>query len=114
MAEINARRIICPKNAHGVIGSCDYTSQQEAATSILLYIYASAKHSHAMNAEGQSSNKYANLQSKYVGNLVKIKNFKCHMDARDVSHHFVIPTLMLCQWNNARLKGIDRVHLLTN
>ncbi len=46
---------------------------QEDAAKALPHIYASAKHSHAMNAKGESSNKYANLQSKYVGNLAKIK-----------------------------------------
>jgi hypothetical protein len=46
---------------------------QEDATKALPHLYASAKHSHAMNAKGESSNKYANLQSKYVGNLAKIK-----------------------------------------
>jgi hypothetical protein len=46
---------------------------QEDATKALPHLYASAKHSHAMNAKGESSNKYANLQSKYVGNLAKNK-----------------------------------------
>ncbi len=60
VAEINARRrFICPKNVYGVIGYCDYTCHQEAVTKILPHIYASAKHYHAMNVEGQSSNKYA-------------------------------------------------------
>ncbi len=58
-AKINAPQVICPKIVHGVIGSCDSSCHQEAATTILLHIYASAKHSHAMNAEGPSSNKYA-------------------------------------------------------
>ena len=59
VAKINARLVICTQNVRGVIGSCDYICHQEAATKILLHIYASAKHSHAMTAEGQSSNKYA-------------------------------------------------------
>jgi hypothetical protein len=91
--EINARRVICPKNSRGVSGSCDYVCHQEDATKALPHIYASAKHSHAMNSKRESSNKYANLQSKYVGNLAKIKTFKCHMDARDISYSFVIPAL---------------------
>jgi hypothetical protein len=32
VAEINARRVIFPKNSHGVIGSCDYVCHQEDAT----------------------------------------------------------------------------------
>jgi hypothetical protein len=34
-AEINARRVICPKSARGAIGSRDYTRHQEAATKAL-------------------------------------------------------------------------------
>jgi hypothetical protein len=93
-AEINACRVICPKSARGVIGSRDYTRHQEAATKALSHIFASAKHFHAKNAEGESSNKYANLQSEYAGNLAKIKTFKRHMDAWDMSDPFVIPKLI--------------------
>jgi hypothetical protein len=60
-AKINARRVICPKSAQGVLCSCDYTCHQEAATKALPHIFASAKHFHAKNAEGESLNKYANL-----------------------------------------------------
>jgi hypothetical protein len=60
-AEINARQVIFPKSARGVLGSRDYTRHQEAATKALSHIFASAKHFHAKNAEGESSNKYANL-----------------------------------------------------
>jgi hypothetical protein len=108
-AEINARRVIFPKSVQGVLGSHDYTRHQEAATKALLHIFASAKHFHAKNAEGESSNKYANLQSEYAGNLAKkIKSFKWHMDAWDVSDPFVIPIslpLTFCQWKIAGQKG---------
>jgi hypothetical protein len=60
-AEINARQVIFPKSAQGVLGSHDYTRHQEAANKALLHVFASAKHFHAKNAEGESSNKYANL-----------------------------------------------------
>ena len=50
--EINARRrVICPKNVHGVVGSSDFTCHQEVATKILPYIYASAQRSHATNVK---------------------------------------------------------------
>ncbi len=118
MAEINARRVICPKSAHGVLGSHDYTRHQEAATKALLHAFASAKHFHAKNAEGESSNKYANLQSEYAGNLAKIKNFKHHIDAWDMSDPFVIPTLIdpdaisvKDYWAERKSTG---VHLLKN
>jgi hypothetical protein len=42
VAEINARRVICPKSAHGVLGSRDYTCHQEAATKALPHVFASA------------------------------------------------------------------------
>jgi hypothetical protein len=93
-AEINAHQVICPKSARGVLGSRDYTRHQEAATKALPHIFASAKHFHAKNVKGESSNKYAHLQSEYAGNLAKIKSFKRHMDAWDMSDPFVIPTLI--------------------
>jgi hypothetical protein len=117
-AEINARQVICPKNARGVLGSCDYSRHQEAATKALPHIFASAKHFHAKNSEGEASNKYANLQSEYAGNLAKIKNFKRHMDSWDMSDPFIIPELI----NPSALSVEDRwaerkttgVHLLKN
>ncbi len=118
VAEINARQVICPKSARRVLGSRDYTHHQEAATKALLHVFASAKHFHAKKAEGEPSNKYANLQSEYAGNLAKIKNFKRHMDAWDMSDPFVIPTLINPDaisvedcWVERKLTG---VHLLKN
>jgi hypothetical protein len=106
VAEINARWIICPKSAHGVLGSRDYTRHQEASTKALPHVFISAKHFHAKNAEGESSNKYANLQSKYASNLAKIKNFKRHMDACQIPLSFLCSlTLMLYQWKIAWQKG---------
>jgi len=89
--EINAHRVICPKHARGAHGSRDYAHHQEAANKAIPYPFASAKHFHARNAEGEASNKYANLQSKYAGNLAKIKTFKQCMDAWDMISPFVIP-----------------------
>ncbi len=118
VAEINAHRGICPKSVCGVLGSCDYAHYQEAATKALPHVFASAKHFCAKNAQEESSNKYANLQSKNAGNLAKIKNFKCHMDAWDMSDPFVIPTLINPDaisvedcWAERKSTG---VHLLKN
>jgi hypothetical protein len=117
-AEINDRQVIFPKSARGVLGSRDYTRHQEAATKDLPQIFASAKHFHAKNAEGESSNKYANLQSEYVDNLAKIKCFKRHVDTWDMSDPFVTPTLidpdaLLVKdcWAERKLTG---VHLWKN
>ena len=90
-SEINARRVICPKHAREAHGSRDYACHQEAATKAIPYPFALAKHFHAKNAEGEASNKYANLQSKYAGNLAKIKTLKRRMDAWDMISPFVIP-----------------------
>jgi hypothetical protein len=117
-AEIHARRVICPKTARGAPGSREYIRHQEAATKALPHIFASAKHFHAKNSEGEASNKYANLQSEYAGNLAKIKNFKRHMDEWDMSDPFVIPTLIDHfalsiddRWGERKTTG---VHLLKN
>ena len=42
------------------------------------------------NADGEASNKYANLQSEYAGNLAKIKTLKRCMDAWDMISPFVL------------------------
>jgi hypothetical protein len=117
-AEINARRVVCPKNARGILGSCDYSHHQEAATKALPHIFAIAKHFHAKNSEGEASNRYANLQSEYAGNLSKIKNVKRHMDSWDMSNPFVIPKLIDPNalsvedcWGERKTTG---VHLLKN
>lgn len=117
-AEIHARTVICPKTARGALGSRDYIRHQEAATKALPHTFASAKHFHAKNADGEASNRYANLQSEYAGNLAKIKNFKRHMDEWDMSDPFVIPKLVdhyaisvEDRWGDRKTTG---VHLLKN
>jgi hypothetical protein len=73
-----------------------------------------AKHFHAKNAEGEASNKYANLQSEYAGNLAKIKTLKQCMDAWDMISPFVIPDFVdpyalsveNC-WGNRKLTGVS-------
>ncbi len=91
--EINARRVIFPKTACGAHGSRNYSRHQEAATCALPH-YALAKYFHAKNAEGEASNKYAKLLSKYASKLAKIKNFKRHMDISDMSNPLVTPQLI--------------------
>ena len=93
-ADIDARRVICPKTARGAHGSRDYARNQAAATVALPCTFASAKHFHAKNEQGEASNKYANLQSEYAGNLAKIKTLKQHMDKWDMTGPFVIPELL--------------------
>jgi hypothetical protein len=112
--EINAHRVICPKHARGAHGSHDYARHQEAATKALPYPFASAKHFHAKNAEGEASNKYANLQSEYAENLAKIKTLKRRMDTWDMISPFVIPDFIdpyalsveNC-WGDRKLTGVN-------
>jgi hypothetical protein len=112
--EINARRVICPKHARGAHGSRDYARHQEAATKAIPYPFASAKHFHAKNAEGEASNKYANLQSEYAGDLAKIKTLKRRMDAWDMISPFVIPGFVdpyalsvEDRWGDRKLTGVN-------
>ena len=112
--EINARRVICPKHARGAHGSRDYARHQEAATNAIPYPFASAKYFHAKNAEGEASNKYANLQSEYAGNLAKIKTLKRRMDAWDMISPFVIPDFLdpyalsvEDRWDDRKLTGVN-------
>ena len=94
VAEINARwRVIGPKNVHGVIGSSDFTCHQEDATKILPHIYASAQRSHAMNVKGNlPTSMLPPVQMCWYS--CKDQEFQRNMEARDVSHPFVILTLM--------------------
>jgi hypothetical protein len=41
---ISVRKVICPKNARGVQGSCDYSQHHEAATAALPELFGAAKH----------------------------------------------------------------------
>jgi hypothetical protein len=112
--EINARRVICPKHARGAHGSREFARHQEDATKAIPHPFASAKHFHARNAEGEASNKNSNLQSEYAGNLAKIKTFKWRMDAWDMISPFVIPQFVDpfalsvedC-WGNRKLTGVN-------
>jgi len=113
--EINACRVICPKHARGAHGSRDYAHHQEAATKAIPYPFALARNFCAKNAEGETSNKYANLQSEYAGNLAKIKTLKRRMDTCwDMISPFVIPEFVDpyalsvedC-WGDRKLTGVN-------
>jgi hypothetical protein len=112
--EINTRRVICSKVARGAHGSRDYARHQEAATKAIPYHFASPKHFHAKNVEGEASNKYAHLQFEYAGNLAKIKTLKRCMDAWDMISPFVIPEFVDpfalsaedC-WGDRKLTGVN-------
>ncbi len=103
-----------PQACSGSHDSHDYARLQEAATKALPYPFALAKHFHAKYAEGEASNKYANLQSKYAGNFAKIKTLKWRMDAWDMISPFVIPEfidpfalLVEDRWGDRKLTGVN-------
>jgi hypothetical protein len=85
------------------------------ATKALSYPFALTKHFHAKNAEGEASNKYANLQSKYAENLAKIKTLKKRMDPWDMVSPFIIPDLVdpyyalsvEDHWGDRKLIGVN-------
>ncbi len=113
VVEINAHWVICPKHACGAHGSHDYACYQEAAAKALPHLFALARHFHPTNAEGEPSNKCANLQSKYTGNLAKIKTLKWQMDEWDIVGLFVISDLVDPYalpvkelWGNRKLTGV--------
>ncbi len=68
----------------------------------------------AKNADGEASNKNANLQSEYAGNLAKIKTLKRRMDAWDMISLFVIPDFIdpyalsvEDRWGDRKLTGVN-------
>jgi hypothetical protein len=88
---ISARKVICPKNKHGVQGLCDYSWHHEAAAAALPELFGTAKHYRTKNADGELSYKYKDIQSEYVGNLDKLKLFRKRMEAFDMLGPFLIP-----------------------
>jgi hypothetical protein len=88
---ISARKVICPKNACGFQGSRDYSWHHEAATAALPELFGVAKHYRTKNADEELSYKYKDIQSKYVENLDKLKQFRKCMEAFDMLDPFLIP-----------------------
>ncbi len=73
-----------------------------------------SKTNYAKKADGEASNKYANLQSEYAGNLAKIKTLKRRMDTWDMISPYVIPDFIDpyalsvedC-WGDRKLTGVN-------
>ncbi len=55
---ISARKVICPKNKHGVQGSRDYSWHHVAATAALPKLFGATKLYRTKNADGELSYKY--------------------------------------------------------
>jgi hypothetical protein len=101
---ISARKVICPKNAHGVQGLRDYSQHHEVATAALPELFGVAKHYRTKNAVGELSYKYKDIQSEYVGNLDKLKLFRKRMEAFVMLNPFLIPIWM----NPMAISVVDR------
>ena len=80
------------KNKRAPEGSCERDVHHSNATSALAQTFGASKHFVPKNSEGESeSTKYANIQSKYVGNLSKIKLLESRVIAYDMMAPFVVP-----------------------
>ncbi len=88
---VPARKVVCSKDTRGLQGSRDYSRQHAAATAALPDLFGTAKHFRTKNADGELAYKYKDIQSKYVGNLDKLKLYKKRLKAFDMLSPFYIP-----------------------
>ena len=79
-----------PKGKCGDQGSRNYSWHHLAATAAIPELFGAAKHFCTKNADGKLSYKYKDIQSKYVGNLDKLKLFRKRMEAFDMFDPFLI------------------------
>ncbi len=112
---ISAWKFVCPKGKRGDQGSGNYSWHHlAAATAAIPELFGAAKHFHIKNADGELSYKYKDIQSKYVGNLDKLKLFRKCMEAFDMFDPIRIPTWIdpdaisvLDCWGDRKHDGID-------
>ncbi len=111
---VSAWKVVCPKGKCEDQGSCNYSWHHSAATAAILGLFGAAKHFCTKNADSELSYKYKDIQSKYVGNLDKLKLFRKCMEAFDMFDPFLIPTWIdpdaisvLDHWGNRKHDGID-------
>jgi hypothetical protein len=62
-----------------------------AATTAIPELFGVVKHFCTKNLDGKLFYKYKDIQSEFVGNLDKIKLFRKHMEAFDMSDPFIMP-----------------------
>jgi hypothetical protein len=104
----------CPKGKCGYQGSRNYSWHHLAATAAIPNLFGAAKHFCTKNTDSKLSYKYKDIQSKYVGNLDKLKLFRKRMEAFDMFDPFLIPTWIdpdaisvLDCWDDRRHDWID-------
>jgi hypothetical protein len=87
-----AWKVVCPKGKRGEQGLHNYSWHHLAATAEIPELFGAAKHFCTKNADDKLSYIYKGIQSKYVGNLDKLKLFRKCIEAFDVFDPFLIPT----------------------
>jgi hypothetical protein len=85
-------KVVCPKEKCGAQGSCDYCRNHAVATAALPELFGAAKHFRTKNSDGKLAYKYKDIQSKYVGNLDKLKLFRKLLVAFDMLNPFIVPS----------------------
>ena len=77
--DITGRKAVCPKGKRGAQGLRNYE------------LFGAAKHFCTKNWDGKLSHKYKDIQSKYIGDLEKLKHFRKRMEAFDMFDKFIVP-----------------------
>jgi hypothetical protein len=62
------------------------------ATAALPELFGTAKHFRTKNSDGELAYKYKDMQSKYVGNLDKLKLFRKRLVVFDMLNPFMVPS----------------------
>jgi hypothetical protein len=85
-----------------------------AATAAIPELFGAAKRFCTKNLDSKLSYKYKDIQSKYVGNLDKLKLFRKCMEGFDMFNPFIVPLWIdpdaisvLDRWGDRKANGID-------
>ncbi len=97
---VSAWKVVYPKEKCEAQGSCDYSCHHLAATAPLPELFGAAKHFCTKNMDGKLSYKYKDIQSKYVGNLDKLKLFRKRMEAFNMFN-------VMDRWGDRKNDAID-------
>jgi hypothetical protein len=110
--------VICPKEKRGAQGSRNYCCNHTAATAALPELFGAAKHFCTKNSDGELAYKYKDIQSKYMGNLDKLKLFLKRLVAFDMLNPFMVPSWIepnaiskMDRWGDRVLELIDLTNI---
>ena len=93
---------------------CTYDRHHLAATTTIPELFGAVNHFCTKNSDGKLSYKYKDIQSKYVGNLDKLKLFRKRTEAFDMFDPFIgslwidpdTISVLVC-WGDRKANGID-------